>query len=74
MIAGTTMKVVQVVIKYLAYGWSPEEIHFQHPYFGMARVHSALATFGTTSRRWTRIFGGDSIWSMEFRDRSTSTR
>lgn len=27
-IAGTTMKVVELVLKKTAYGWSPEELHF----------------------------------------------
>lgn len=30
MIAGTTMKVVELILDHLAYGWSPEELHFQH--------------------------------------------
>jgi len=30
-IAGTTMKVVELVVERAAYGWSPEELHFQHP-------------------------------------------
>src|SRR5579862_7288487 len=44
-IADTTMKVVELVLEYLSYGWSPEEIHFQHPYLSMAQVHSALAYY-----------------------------
>ncbi len=28
MIAGTTMKVVELVLDSKAYGWSPEELHF----------------------------------------------
>ena len=31
-IAGTTMKVIELVSGHLAFGWSPEEIKFQHPY------------------------------------------
>ena len=27
----------------LAYGWSPEEIHFQHPHLSLAQIHAALA-------------------------------
>ena len=45
LIAGTTMKVVELVVDHLAYGWSPEELHFQHPTLGMAQVHSALAYY-----------------------------
>lgn len=45
LIAGTTMKVVELILDHLAYGWSPEELHFQHPYLTMGQVHSALAYY-----------------------------
>lgn len=44
-IAGTTMKVVELVVERLAYGWSPEELHFQHPYLTLGQIHSALAYY-----------------------------
>ena len=44
-VGGTTMKVVELVAETLGYGWSPEELHFQHPYLSMAQVHSALAYY-----------------------------
>jgi uncharacterized protein (DUF433 family) len=44
-IAGTTMKVVELVMAQKAYGWSPEELHFQHPYLTMSQIHSALAYY-----------------------------
>lgn len=45
LIAGTTMKVVELVMAQKAYGWSPEELHFQHPYLSMSQIHSALAYY-----------------------------
>ena len=45
LIAGTTMKVIELVTGQLANGWSPEELHFQHPYVSMSQVHSALAYY-----------------------------
>ena len=45
MIAGTTMKVVELVLDHLAYGWSPEELHFQHPSLTMGQIYSALAYY-----------------------------
>jgi uncharacterized protein (DUF433 family) len=45
MISGTTMKVVELVEEHLAYGWSPEELHFQHPYLSLGQVYSALAYY-----------------------------
>jgi uncharacterized protein (DUF433 family) len=44
-IAGTTMKVIELVMAQQAYGWSPEELHFQHPYLSMSQIHSALAYY-----------------------------
>ncbi len=44
-IAGTTMKLIELVSGYIAYGWSPEELHFQHPYLSMSQIHSALAYY-----------------------------
>lgn len=44
-ITGTTMKVIELVSSYIAFGWSPEELHFQHPYLSMGQIHSALAYY-----------------------------
>jgi uncharacterized protein (DUF433 family) len=44
-IAGTTMKVVELVLDHLAYGWSAEELHFQHPALSMGQIYSALAYY-----------------------------
>ena len=45
MISGTTMKVIELVLDSKAYGWSPEELHFQHPYLTLGQIHSALAYY-----------------------------
>lgn len=44
-IAGTTMKVVELITSVKAYGWSPEELHFNYPYLTMSQIHSALAYY-----------------------------
>ncbi|NER38902.1 MAG: DUF433 domain-containing protein [Oscillatoria sp. SIO1A7] len=44
-VAGTTMKVIELVSGQIAFGWSPEEIKFQHPYLSMSQIHSALAYY-----------------------------
>lgn len=44
-IEGTTMKVIELVTEKIAYGWSPEELHIQHPYLTMGQIHSALAYY-----------------------------
>ncbi len=44
-LTGTTMKVAELVMAQRAHGWSPEEIHFQHPYLSLSQIHSALAYY-----------------------------
>lgn len=44
-IAGTTMKVIELVTAQDAYGWSPEELHFQFPHLSLGQIHSALAYY-----------------------------
>ncbi len=45
LIAGTTMKVVELVTPQQAYGWSAEELAFQFPYLTLGQIYSALAYY-----------------------------
>ncbi len=45
LIEGTTMKVIELVLETHAYGWSPDELQFQHPYLTLGQIHSALAYY-----------------------------
>src|SRR5215470_520385 len=45
LIAGTRVKVIELVLDHIAYGWSPEELHFQHPHLTMGQIYSALAYY-----------------------------
>ena len=44
-LSGTTMKIVELVMAQRAHGWSPEELHFQHPELSLGQIHSALAYY-----------------------------
>jgi uncharacterized protein (DUF433 family) len=44
-IAGTKVKVTEVVLDKIAYGSSPKEIHFQHPNLSLAQIHGALTYY-----------------------------
>lgn len=44
-IEGTRMKVVTLVLETTAYGWSADELHFQHPHLTLGQIHSALAYY-----------------------------
>jgi uncharacterized protein (DUF433 family) len=53
-IKGTSMKVIELVVERLAYGWSPEELHFQHPYLTLGQIYSALAYYWDHSEELDR--------------------
>ncbi len=44
-IAGTTMKVSELVTSHCTHGWSPEELHFQFPHIALGQIYSALAYY-----------------------------
>ena len=44
-VAGTTMKIVELVAAQRAYGWSAEELHFQYPHLALGKIYSALAYY-----------------------------
>lgn len=53
-IENTTTKVVELVVENKAYGWSPEEIHFQHPYLTLGQIYSAFAYYWDNAKRLDR--------------------
>lgn len=44
-ISGTTLQVAQLIEEQQAFGWSAEELRFQHPSLTMGEIHSALAYY-----------------------------
>jgi uncharacterized protein (DUF433 family) len=44
-IAGTKMKVTELILDKIAYGWSPEELQYQHPHLTLGQIYSALAYY-----------------------------
>src|ERR1043165_9782780 len=41
----TNVKVVEVVLDHIAYGWNAETIHENHPHLSLAQVYAALAWY-----------------------------
>ena len=41
----SNVKVLEVVLDHLAYGWSPEEMHLQHPHLSLAQIYASLAHY-----------------------------
>jgi len=44
-IEGTSIKVIELVLDKIAYGWSPEELQYQHPHLTLGQIYSALAYY-----------------------------
>ena len=44
-IDATNTKVIEVVLDKLAYSWSAEDIHEQHPHLSLAQIHAALSYY-----------------------------
>jgi uncharacterized protein (DUF433 family) len=73
-IYGTTMKVVELVTAQKAYGWSPEEIHFQHPYLTMSQIHSALAYYWDCQAEMDADIQRRFDYAQSLRDRAKGSR
>ena len=41
----TNVKVIEVVLDWLAHGSSPEELHLQYPHLSLAQIHAAFAYY-----------------------------
>ena len=50
-LTGSNVKVIEIVLDKRAYGWSPEEIHFQHPGLSLAQIHAALSYYYENQER-----------------------
>jgi len=48
------MKVKELAVERLAYGWGPEELHFQHPYLTLGQIHAALAYYWDNAQAFDR--------------------
>jgi uncharacterized protein (DUF433 family) len=44
-LTGTSIKVLEIALDHLAYGWGATEIQQQHPHFTLGQIHSALAYY-----------------------------
>jgi uncharacterized protein (DUF433 family) len=63
------IKVAQLVAEVMAYGWSPEELHFQHPHVSMGQIHSALAYYWDHQSEVHQQIEADLIYADELRRR-----
>lgn len=53
-IAGTKMKVIELILDKIAYGWSPEELQYQHPHLTLGQIYSALAYYSDHQEKFAQ--------------------
>lgn len=68
-IADARMKVSQLVAEVMAYGWSPEELHFQHPFLSMGQIHSAMAYYWDHQKEINQQIEADLKYADQMRHR-----
>lgn len=66
-IAGTSMKVRELVTERLAWGWSPEELLLNHSYLSLGQIYSALAYYADHQAEIDRAIEADIHLSEELR-------
>ena len=66
-IAGTRIKVIEVVLDKIAYGWSPEEIHLQHPHLSLGQIYSALAYYWDHKEELDAVMERDFLYVEQLR-------
>ncbi len=82
----TNTKVIEVAMDMIAHGWSPAEIHFQHPHLSLAQIHAALGFYydhqneldaqvqqGLREIEAIRAQAGNSALSQRLRETGTRT-
>lgn len=72
-IAGTRIKVIEVVLDKIAYGWSPEEIHLQHPHLSLGQIYSALAYYWDHKEELDAVMERDFLYVEQLRKVSEPT-
>src|SRR5438552_16199560 len=56
----TNIKVIEVVLDHLAYGWSPEEMHYQQLHLSLAQIHAALAYYFDNQAEFDKLIEASS--------------
>ena len=54
-IDNTNIKVIEVALDHIAYGWSADEIHVQHRHLSLAQIHAALSYYFDHQTEFDRL-------------------
>jgi uncharacterized protein (DUF433 family) len=44
-IEGANVKVIEIALEKVGYGWTAEQIHEQHPHLPLVKIHAALSYY-----------------------------
>jgi Protein of unknown function (DUF433) len=66
------VRVAQIVMDYMAHGWSPDEMCRQHPYLRPAEVHAAMSYYFDHQDEIEQEIRSE--WEQIGQDQSTSPR
>ncbi len=72
-IEGSTMKVTELIMSRIAYGWSAEEMHFQYPYLSMSQIHAALSYYWDNKTAMDAAIAADLQTAEEMRIKAGET-
>ena len=51
----TNVKLIEVILDHIAYGWSADEIHVQHPHLSLGQIHAALSYYFDHQPEYDRL-------------------
>jgi uncharacterized protein (DUF433 family) len=72
-IAGSTMKVIELVMAHLSYGWTAEEIHVNHPDLSLSQIYSALAYYWENKQELDRAIQEDLEFAQALRKNTSQS-
>ena len=68
-IAGTSLKVRQIALDHVAYGWNAAEIQREHPQLTLGQVHAALGYYYDHKEALDREIEAGLALALELRDK-----
>lgn len=69
----TKVKVVEVALDHVAYGWSAEEMHSHHPHLSLAQIYAALACYYDHQAEFDRLIDESHRGADELAAKSTDS-
>ena len=72
-LAGTTMKVRELVAERLAWGWSPEELLLNHSYLTLGQIFSALAYYADHQAEIDQAIQADLDFTDQLREKAADS-